>query len=108
MSSSDRSNSRLHLAQQIEDLRLHRHVERRRRLVGDDERRPAGERDRHHDALPHAAGQLMRIVVDALLRIDDLDRAQQLDRARARIGAATRGRGPSAPRQCARRRASRD
>ena len=30
---------RLHLAQQVENLRLNRHVERRRRLVGDHERR---------------------------------------------------------------------
>ena len=62
----------LHLAQQVEDLRLHRDVERGRRLVGDDERRAAGERDRDHHALPHAARQLMRIVVDASLRVGDL------------------------------------
>ena len=37
MSSSDRLNARLHLAQQIEDLRLDRHVERGGRLVGDDQ-----------------------------------------------------------------------
>ena len=36
MSSSDRWNCAPHLAQQIENLRLHRDVERRRRLVGDD------------------------------------------------------------------------
>ena len=70
----------LHVAQQVEDLRLHRHVQRRRRLVGNDERRPAGQRDGDHHALPHAARQLVRVVVDALLGIGDAHRAQQLDR----------------------------
>ena len=43
---------------------LHHHVERRGRLVGDDELGPAdgGERDRH--ALAHAARQLVRIGVE--------------------------------------------
>ena len=92
----------LHLAQQLEDLRLHRHVQRGRRLVGDDERRPAGERDRHHHALPHAAGQLVRIVVDALVGIDDLHRAQQIDGARPRVARARPARGPiSASAMCA-------
>ena len=36
--------------------RLHGDVERRRRLVRDQELRVAGERDRDHHALPHAAG----------------------------------------------------
>ena len=85
MSSSDRSNSLLHVAQQLEDLRLHGDVERGRRLVGDDERRPAGQRDRDHHALPHAARQLMRVVVDALFGVGDAHRAQQVDGARARL-----------------------
>ena len=46
---------RLHLAQQVENLRLDRHVERRRRFVGDDERGTAGERHRDQHALPHPA-----------------------------------------------------
>ena len=57
--------ARLQLAHQVEHLRLNRDVERRRRLVGDDERRLAGERDGDHHALPHAAGQLVRVVADA-------------------------------------------
>ena len=61
----------LHLAQQLEDLRLHRHVERGGRLVGDDQRRSARQRDRDHHALPHAARELVRVVVDALVRIGD-------------------------------------
>ena len=43
------------LAQEIEDLRLNRHVERGRRLVGDHELRLAGQRHRDHRALPHPA-----------------------------------------------------
>ena len=43
--------------QEIEDLRLDRHVERRRRLVGDQQLRPAGDRHRDHHALAHSAGQ---------------------------------------------------
>jgi hypothetical protein len=41
------------LAEQREDLRLDRHVERRRRLVGDEELRLARERHRDHHALAH-------------------------------------------------------
>jgi hypothetical protein len=47
-------------AEQLEDLRLDRHVERRRRLVGDQHARLARDRDRDHDALAHAAGELVR------------------------------------------------
>ena len=50
----------LEAAQEIEDLRLDGHVERRRRLVGDQELRPAGERHGDHHALAHAARELVR------------------------------------------------
>ena len=45
----------LQLLHQIEDLCLNRHVERGRRLVGDQNIRLAGERHGDHDTLPHAA-----------------------------------------------------
>ena len=48
----------LQLLDQVEDLRLDRHVERGGRLVGDQERRVAGQRHGDHRALAHAAGQL--------------------------------------------------
>ena len=48
---------RLQLDEQVEDRRLHRHVERRRRLVADDEARLAGERARDRDALLEPAGE---------------------------------------------------
>ena len=46
--------------QQIEDLRLDGDVERRRRLVGDQQPRIAGDRHGDHHALVHAAGELVR------------------------------------------------
>ena len=67
-------------AQQVEDLRLDRHVERGRRLVGDQELRLARERHRDHRALPHAAGELVRVVVGAPARLRDADLLEQLDR----------------------------
>ena len=54
--------------QQIEDLRLDGDVERRGRLVGDQQFRLARQRDRNRDPLPHAAGELMRILHQSLLR----------------------------------------
>ena len=59
----------LELVHQLEDLRLRRHVERGRRLVGDHEVRLVDQRHRDHHALAHAARELVRIVVDALLRV---------------------------------------
>ena len=46
---------------QLEDLRLDGDVERRRRLVGDQQLRVVDQRHRDHHALAHAAGQLVRI-----------------------------------------------
>ncbi len=51
----------LQLLQQTHDLGLHRHVQGSGRFIGDQDHRI--ERDRHgdHDALAHAAGELMGI-----------------------------------------------
>ena len=70
--------------QQIEDLRLDRHVERGGRLVGDQQFRFAGQRDRDRDPLPHAAGKLMRVLHQPLLRRGNADRGQQFDAAHFR------------------------
>ena len=67
--------------EQRDDLRLHRDVERGGRLVGDDQLGLGRERERQHDALAHAAGELVRIVVDAHLRRRDADLGQQRERA---------------------------
>ncbi len=65
---------------QVENLRLDRHVERGGWLVGNDQFRIAGKRHRDHHALAHTAGELVRILIDALFRVRDADHAQQLDR----------------------------
>ena len=57
-------NSRLQVHDQVEDLGLDGDVERGGRLVGDQQLRVAGQRHRDHRALPHAAGELVRVVVD--------------------------------------------
>jgi hypothetical protein len=44
-------NSLLQLAQQVQDLRLHRHIERRGRLVADDQLRAHRERARDREPL---------------------------------------------------------
>ena len=71
-------------AHEVQDLGLGRHVERGRRLVGDQDPRLAGERHGDHDALAEPAGQLERVGVDPLLRARDADHAQQLDGPRSR------------------------
>src|SRR5882672_499086 len=71
---------RLHVAQQVEDFRLNRDVERGGRLVGNHERRLAGERHRDQHALPHAARQLVRIVSDSGFGIRNSNGSQELDR----------------------------
>ena len=92
----------LQLVEQGEDLRLDRHVEGGRRLVGDQQPRPAGERHRDHRALALAARELVRIGVDAPRRLGDAGAREQRDRARApRRGRALRA--ARAPRRSARR-----
>jgi len=78
-----RTARRFNSPHQIEDLRLQGHVERGGRLVRDQQPGIAGQRHRNHHALAHAAGQLVRVFVDASLRRRDVDAAQQFDRARA-------------------------
>ena len=73
----------LQLLQQLEDLRLDGHVERRRRLVGDQQVGLVGERHGDHDALALAARQLVREGIEPLFRIADADLVQQLQHAHA-------------------------
>ena len=51
----------LELLEQVQDLRLDRHVERGHRLVADDEVRLEDERPGDADALPLAARELVRV-----------------------------------------------
>jgi hypothetical protein len=76
----------LELIELHQHLRLDRHVERRRRLVRQQDLGAAGERHGDHHALAHPARELVRIVVDTAFRRGNLDLAQQPERFRARLG----------------------
>ena len=105
MSTSPMPVSRLSRMQEIEDLRLDRHVERGRRLVGDQELGPAGERHRDHHPLAHAAGELVRKGARAPLRIGNADFAREARHARlSRARAAKAKMRPSASRRSGSRR----
>ena len=69
----------LQVGEDAEDLRLDDHVERRRRLVGDEELRPEHERERDHDPLPHPARELVRVLAEAGRR--DPHPPERLERA---------------------------
>ena len=71
-----------------EDLRLHGDVERRGRLVGDEDVRVVGERHGDADALAHAAGELVRIGRRAGRRRRGCAPVQQLRRPAPGRGAA--------------------
>ena len=63
---------RLELCDEVEDLRLDRRVEAGRGLVEDQERGILGERHRDHDALLHAAGELVRVAAHHGADVRDL------------------------------------
>ena len=69
----------LKVGEQVEDLRLDRHVEGGRRLVGDEQLRLACQGHGDEDALAHPAGHLERVLLDALGRVGDADHVEQLD-----------------------------
>jgi len=77
----------LHAADDLHDMRLRADVERRRRLVGDDELRTARERHRDQHALAHAARELKRIAVEQRLRIAQPHLGERRDDARAPFAA---------------------
>ena len=66
------------VTQLAQDLGLDRHVQRGRRLVGDQQLRRARERHRDHHALAHPARELVRVGPRALGRPWDPDPSQQL------------------------------
>ena len=72
------SNSLLQVLQQVDDLRLDRHVERGDRLVGHQQLGAQGERPGDADALALAAGELVRVAV-VVLRVEADDLEQLLD-----------------------------
>ncbi len=90
----------LQVLQQVHDLRLDRHVQRRHRLVADDEPRLHGERARDADALALAAGEFVRIAPRVLGR--EAHEAQQLGHALA-LARLARARAAPAARERLRR-----
>ena len=70
----------LKLLYKLQDLRLDRDVERRGRFVGNEQFRSTGERHGNHDPLNHAAGKLVRIVIEAGLDCWDAHSLQEPQR----------------------------
>ena len=56
-----------HTVEQFKDLRLHDHIERRRRLIADQHGGGAREGDCKHGALSLPAGELVGVGVESLL-----------------------------------------
>ena len=87
----------LEVVQQVDDCRLHRHVERRDRFVGDDDLRIADEGPGDCNPLLLAAGQLVRIALFMVGRKpDDLEHApdsisRRLARQVSRVAAPSAG-----------------
>jgi hypothetical protein len=71
---------------ELEDLFLDGDVERGGGLVGDQQPGLAGQRHRDHDALAHAAGELVRVPGDPFGRAGQAHQVQHLDRPRQRLG----------------------
>ena len=65
------------VAQEVEYLRLDRHVEGGRRLVGDEDLGLARKRHRDHRALPHAARELVWVVLRARPGMRNADAVEQ-------------------------------
>ena len=79
----------LKLHQEIDDLRLNRHVEGRDRLVGDDERRIQRQRARDADPLPLPSAELVRIAIQ-MGRIET-DETKQFNDPLGPLGAKSQG-----------------
>ena len=70
----------LELQQEFQDLSLNGDIERRGRLVGDDQVGLGRERHRQHDPLLHAAGELVGVLIDDDRRIGKSQLSKQLHR----------------------------
>ena len=71
----------------VEDLLLDGDVQGAGGLVGDQQLRQCGEAHRDQGALLHAAGELVRVLLGAALRIGEPRLLEQLDGALPRLGA---------------------
>ena len=81
-------SSRCRRAHQPQHLRLHRDVERGGGFIGDQQTRPARQRDRDHHPLPHPARELERIAGELARGIGDAHALQHPPRLRHRGGLA--------------------
>jgi hypothetical protein len=77
----------LEVGQQGHHLLLERDVQRRGRLVGDEQLGPAGDRHRDHHPLPHAAGQLPDAVPGDVAVAAQADELEELGDPRAALRA---------------------
>ena len=73
---------------QLEDLSLDGDVERGGRLIGNDQCRFTAQRHGNHDALPHAAAEVMRILLEAVPGLGNSYHLQVVGRLFGRFGAA--------------------
>ena len=76
----------LQVADELEDLRLDGHVQRRGRLVRDQQRRAAYQRHRDHRALAQPSRELEGVGVESLAGVGEPDHAEHLRREAARSG----------------------
>ena len=65
--------------QQVQQLRLHGHIQGGGGFVGDDQTRAAGDGDRRHHPLPQPAGQFVRVDPQPQFGVADPDGFQQPD-----------------------------
>ena len=71
------------LFDQLDDLRLNGHVQRRGGFIRDQHFGIASQRNGNHHPLPHAARKLVRVVFQAPSSVGDPDQLQQLNGPRA-------------------------
>jgi hypothetical protein len=88
----------LQVAQQVDHLRLHAHVERRGRLVQHDEFRLQHHGAGDGDALALAAGEFVRIAV-RVSGIEPTSASAATTRCVALVRVSSTARGPPAPRR---------
>ena len=69
----------LQVTNELQDLCLNGHVQSGGGLVADEDLRTAGGSDGDDDTLTHTAGELVRILLVAALRVGDADLGQHLD-----------------------------
>ena len=93
----------LQLAQQQQDLDLHGGIERGGRLVRQQDLGPAGERQRDHRALAHAAGHLVRIGIEPAFCGGNAHDLEHFQRARPALRIGSCPRAASRSRRSARR-----